>query len=59
MGMIDENNSKRIRDDAYIACDALQSIIAAAPYIHEDYLKEKLDVIRRCLAFMQHFEPED
>lgn len=57
--MIDENNCKRIRDDAYIACDALESIIEASPYIHEDYLREKLDVVRKCIAFMQHYETKD
>lgn len=57
--MISEQNAIRISDDAEIACDALQSIIAAAPYIEEDYLSEKLDVVRRCMAFMQHFESED
>ncbi len=56
--MIDENNSMRIKNDAYIACDALKSLIVAAPYIHEDYLHEKLEVVRRCLKFMELFEGE-
>lgn len=56
--MIDEYNALRIRDDALIACDALQSIIAAAPYIHENYLREKLKVIKGCIEFMEHFEGE-
>jgi len=57
--MIDEHNSMRIADDACIACDALKSLIVAAPYIHEDYLHEKLEVVRRCLRFMESFEPEE
>ena len=54
--MIDEQNAMRIRDDAFIACDALQSIIAAAPYIHENYLREKLKVVKGCIKFMEQFE---
>ena len=57
--MISETDAMRIRDDAYIACDALQSLIAGAPYLHEDYVKEKLDVVRRCIRFIEHFEPSD
>ena len=57
--MIDEQNAIRIRDDAFIACDALQSIIAAAPFIHENYLREKLKVVKGCIKFMEQFEDGD
>lgn len=57
--MIDEQNAIRIRDDAFIACDALQSIIAASPYIHENYLREKLKVVKGCIKFMEQFEGGD
>ena len=57
--MIDERNSMRIADDARIACDALQSLICAAPYIHENYVKEKLRVVKRCVKFIEQFEPEE
>lgn len=57
-GMIDNFNAVRIRDDAYIACDALQALVYA-PNLHEDYIKEKLDVVRRCIKFIEHFEKGD
>lgn len=57
-GMIDNFNAMRIRDDAYIACDALQSLINS-PKLHERYIKEKLDVVRRCIKFIEHFEAKD
>lgn len=57
-GMIDNINAVRIRDDAYIACDALQALVYA-PNLHEDYIKEKLDVVRRCIKFIEHFEKGD
>ncbi len=53
--MIDEYNTSRIRNDAYIACDALQSLMYAST-LHENYIKEKLDVVRRCIKFIEHFE---
>ena len=53
--MIDEFNTKRIRDDAYIACDALQALILSS-YLQEDYIKEKLDIVRRCIKFIEQFE---
>lgn len=56
--MIDEYNTKRIRDDAYIACDALQSLMYA-PTLHEEYVKEKLEVVRRCVKFIEQFEAKD
>lgn len=57
--MINEHDAMRIREDAYIACDALQSLIAAAPYLHERYVKEKLKVVKRCIEFIEQFEGED
>lgn len=57
-GMIDNFNAVRIRNDAYIACDALQALVYA-PNLHEDYIKEKLDVVRRCIKFIEHFEKGD
>ena len=57
-GMIDNINAVRIRDDAYIACDALQALVYA-PNLHEDYIKEKLDVVRRCIKFIERFEKGD
>ena len=56
--MVDEYNTQRIRNDAYIACDALQALMYA-PNLHEDYIKEKLDVVRRCIKFIEHFEKGD
>lgn len=57
-GMIDNFNAVRIRNDAYIACDALQALVYA-PNLHEDYIKKKLDVVRRCIKFIEHFEKGD
>lgn len=56
--MIDNFNTIRIRDDAYIACDALQSLINS-PRLHENYIREKLDVVRRCIKFIENFEAKD
>ena len=56
--MIDEYNTKRIQNDAYIACDALRSLMYA-PTLHEDYVREKLEVVRRCIKFIEHFEAKD
>lgn len=56
--MINELNAMRIRDDAYIACDALQSLINS-PKLHENYIREKLDVVRRCIKFIENFEAKD
>ena len=55
--MIDEYNTSRIRNDAYIACDALQSLMYA-PTLHENYIKEKLDIVRQCIKFIEHFESD-
>lgn len=57
-GMIDNINAVRIRDDAYIACDALQALVYA-PNLHEDYIKEKLDVVRHCIKFIENYETKD
>lgn len=54
--MINEEDTRRIREDAYIAYDALNALIVS-PTLHEDYIKEKLDVVRRCVRFISHFEP--
>ena len=54
---IDEMNQYRIADDAYIAVDALESIITVAREgaLHPKYLQEKLDVAQRYLCFMKEF----
>ena len=54
-GIIDKHNTERIRGDAYIACDALQSLINA-PTLHKDYIGEKLDRVRSCINFISLFE---
>ena len=59
VGMIDEMNSKRIAEDASLAIYALEGLVAAAPYIHQDYLKEKLSIVKRCANFMEHFVKDD
>ena len=55
--MTSEHDTNRIRNDAYIACDALQSLMQA-PKLHEDCIKEKLTVVRNCVRFIEHFEEE-
>ena len=57
-GMISEANSKRIAEDARLAIYALEGLDAAAPYIHQDYLREKLSIVKRCCEFMEHFVKE-
>lgn len=54
---IEEMNQLRIADDAYIAVDALESIITVAreKSLHPAYLKEKLDKVLKCVAFMESF----
>ena len=56
--MISERDALRIRDDARIAMDALQSLVSAAPYISERYGKEKLSVVKGCVRFIDNFEEE-
>ena len=56
--MVDEFNTQRIRNDAYIACDALQALVNS-PKLHEDYIKEKLETVRRCIKFIELFESKD
>lgn len=59
-GWIDEQNTTRIKSDAGIAIDALQSIFyGGGKEIHTDYLKEKVCVAQRCLDFMKHFIKEE
>lgn len=55
--IIDRENAKRIANDAYIAADALEGIILCGTddRLYEDYLREKLDTVKRCVAFMEHF----
>lgn len=55
---IPERDSKRIAEDAWLAIDALEGLIACSPHIHQDYLKEKLSLIRHCIGFMQNFEKD-
>lgn len=55
VGMIDEMNNKRIAEDARLAIYALEGLVAAAPYIHQDYLREKLSIVKRCVNFMEYF----
>ena len=60
--MIDERNTSRIKNDAFIAVDALQAIVNCCVMdgrIHSDYLKEKTDVAKRCLEFMDNFIKEN
>lgn len=56
--MISERDALRIKDDALIAMDALQSLVSAAPYISERYVKEKLRVVKSCVRFIENFEEE-
>ena len=56
--MINETDAMRIREDAFIACDAVQSLISAAPYLHENYVREKLKVVKGCIKFIEQFEGE-
>lgn len=56
--MIPEYICKRISEDAWLAIDALEGLIACSPHIHQDYLSEKLSIVRRCIQFMEHFEKE-
>ena len=56
---IPESDSKRIAEDAWLAVDCLEGLIAAAPFIHQNYLKEKLSIIKRCVKFMENFEKEE
>ena len=55
---ISKEQGKRIEQDAYLAVDALESIIACSSHLHQDYLKEKLSIVKRCAEFMQHFVKE-
>lgn len=56
--LVNEYDVKRIRQDALIACDALQALILS-PQLHEDYIKEKLDKVRACVEFISHFEAKN
>ena len=56
--MISERDALRIRDDARIAMDALQSLVSSAPHISERYVKEKLRAVKGCVRFIENFEEE-
>lgn len=56
--MIPEYECKRISEDAWLAIDALEALVASSPHIHQDYLTEKLSLVRRCIKFMENFEKE-
>lgn len=52
--MISADDTRRIRDDAYIAIDALQSLLYA-PNLSEDYIKEKVNTVESCIKFIETF----
>lgn len=52
--MITEYDQKRIRDDAYIAADALHSLMYA-PDLSEHYVNEKVKTVEACLKFIKNF----
>lgn len=47
----------RIAGDAYIAIDALQAIqlCGNTNRLHPEYLKEKLNTVKKCVEFMENF----
>jgi hypothetical protein len=55
--MISESDTLRIKNDAFIAQDALQSLICS-PKLHENYVREKLTVAKECIKFIEQFEKE-
>lgn len=57
--IIPKNETKRINEDAWLAIDALESIIASSDNLHQDYLKEKISIVRRCIYFIENFEKDD
>lgn len=56
--MISESDTLRIKNDAIIAQDALQSLICS-PKLYENYVREKLKVVKECIKFIEHFEGKD
>lgn len=38
-----------------IAITALQGIKNSDPYLHQNYLKEKLEIVKRCVSFMENY----
>lgn len=56
--MISESDALRIKNDAIIAQDALQSLICSSK-LHENYVREKLTVVKECIKFIEHFEGKD
>ena len=55
--MISESDTLRVKNDAIIAQDALQSLICS-PNLHENYIREKLTVVKECIKFIEQIERE-
>ena len=55
--MISERDTRRIRDDAYIAHDAIESLMFAQ-VLSEKYIKEKIRVVESCVKFIKNFTSE-
>lgn len=55
---IKESDCKRIAEDARLALDALSAIVDCSPYLHQNYLKEKLSLVERCTKFMKYYVKE-
>ena len=54
-GMIEAYNGMRIAEDACIAIDALEALVNNRTNLHPSYLKEKCEVVKRCLDFIKGF----
>lgn len=57
--VLPHSECQRIISDADIAIAALQGIKNSDPYLHQNYLKEKLNVVKRCVSFMEHYVKGD
>lgn len=57
--MISRQDGERIRNDAFIAIDALESIAECWETLHPNYLKEKCETAQKCLDFMKSFYLEE
>ena len=53
--MIEAYNGMRIAEDACIAIDALEALVNNRTNLHPSYLKEKCEVVKRCLDFIKGF----
>lgn len=53
--MLPESECKRIAQDAALVIDALQGLVNCSPHIHQNYLKEKLSIVKRCISFIDLF----